>query len=454
MQKNGQSIIEYVLIAVLVILGVVIMGAYVLRSTNAHFKIWDEAVQDTFQEHITQAPQSAVPYIPTNCNCWDNSETCGSYGAGIQCASNERVWGHSCNILGCDGRASSYCQHDDACCLQYFQQACGTLPFHASGVSPTGFTRVTIAANATNKLPGTSYAYYSTAQGTCTANTSCPAGTECTSVAAGGTKHCFTTSCSYGEHTWSTQCADLAVACFPEHACDPTCTGVNLADGSIVFCATGNTSPPAPGTGGLLQNSPVTYVGGGCPTGCSGSEQPAPNGTGNTTCVSGVPSACTGAAPCAGYCNECAGNFPSYAPGTGTIISCINVFNVAPAITTAAYGACAVNGACTQSATTYETWNCGDTDVSWIYGCRQAGKIFQVRNNCSFNICPTEADIKITSVNASPTQLTSGCTGCSCCDDYGSYPHCNSQPDTCAGQTGATPTCQCQVNMTVTSTTS
>jgi Flp pilus assembly pilin Flp len=56
MNKHGQSIIEYVLIAVLVILGIVIMGPYVLRSVNAHFKLWDDGVQDSFTENITQAP--------------------------------------------------------------------------------------------------------------------------------------------------------------------------------------------------------------------------------------------------------------------------------------------------------------------------------------------------------------------------------------------------------------
>jgi hypothetical protein len=38
MNKRGQSIIEYALIAVLVILGIYFMGPYVLRSVGAHFK--------------------------------------------------------------------------------------------------------------------------------------------------------------------------------------------------------------------------------------------------------------------------------------------------------------------------------------------------------------------------------------------------------------------------------
>jgi len=48
MNERGQSIIEYTLIAVLVILGIVYMGPYALRSVNAYFKLWDDSVQDSF----------------------------------------------------------------------------------------------------------------------------------------------------------------------------------------------------------------------------------------------------------------------------------------------------------------------------------------------------------------------------------------------------------------------
>src|SRR5476651_1166286 len=96
MNKCCQSIIEYALIAILVILGIVFMGPYVLRSVNAHFKIWDTGVQATFKEHITQAPVNDVPNIPTNCLCANAPETgpagCGGTGVNIQCAGNQRVY--------------------------------------------------------------------------------------------------------------------------------------------------------------------------------------------------------------------------------------------------------------------------------------------------------------------------------------------------------------------------
>ncbi len=54
--RHGQSLIEYSLIVLLVILGIVVMGPYVLRSINAHFKIWDEEIQDSHNERFNSLP--------------------------------------------------------------------------------------------------------------------------------------------------------------------------------------------------------------------------------------------------------------------------------------------------------------------------------------------------------------------------------------------------------------
>ena len=59
LRKKGQSFIEYSIIAVLVILGVVVMGPYVLRSINAHFKMWDDQVQDSHNERLDILPDAS-----------------------------------------------------------------------------------------------------------------------------------------------------------------------------------------------------------------------------------------------------------------------------------------------------------------------------------------------------------------------------------------------------------
>ena len=45
--------IEYALIVTIVIFAIMVMGPYVLRSINAHFKMWDDQVQDAHNERLT-----------------------------------------------------------------------------------------------------------------------------------------------------------------------------------------------------------------------------------------------------------------------------------------------------------------------------------------------------------------------------------------------------------------
>ena len=52
-ERQGQSLIEYALIATIVIFGIVMMGPYVLRSIQAHFKMWDDQIQDSHNERFT-----------------------------------------------------------------------------------------------------------------------------------------------------------------------------------------------------------------------------------------------------------------------------------------------------------------------------------------------------------------------------------------------------------------
>ena len=52
-KKQGQSLVEYALIVIIVIFGIVMMGPYVLRSIQAHFKMWDDQVQDSHNERFT-----------------------------------------------------------------------------------------------------------------------------------------------------------------------------------------------------------------------------------------------------------------------------------------------------------------------------------------------------------------------------------------------------------------
>jgi hypothetical protein len=201
MNKNGQSMIEYMFIAILVILGVVIMGPYVLRSVNAHFKIWDESVQDSSTENITQAPVGDVPPIISTCPpCTDIAGSCGGSATGLQCGANQRNYSHNCTPMLCDGAPASYCQSDPTCCTAWTNIGCGTIPV---GQSPTS------------------------------------------------------DNCNYGFEIQGQQCGNNnTVQCIANPSCNPQCLGV-ISPGSL-FCATNTASPP---TTGLNQSYGITYVG-------------------------------------------------------------------------------------------------------------------------------------------------------------------------------------------------
>ncbi len=54
--KRGQHAIEYAIMMILVMVGIIIMGRYVIRSWNANLKGWEDSAIDSMQEPITQVP--------------------------------------------------------------------------------------------------------------------------------------------------------------------------------------------------------------------------------------------------------------------------------------------------------------------------------------------------------------------------------------------------------------
>ena len=173
------------------------MGPYVLRSVGAHFKLWDESVQDSFTEKLTQVPVNNVPNIPLNCNCTTTAGSCGSSTS--LCAGNQREYEHTCSIQGCDGAPASSCQPDSACCTAWASTGCGTIPLGQ---------------------PATS------------------------------------TNCNYGYQIQSKQCGSgTSIQCVQNASCPkPTCLGI-LSPGAL-YCTTHSTTVPA----NLTQNYGISYV--------------------------------------------------------------------------------------------------------------------------------------------------------------------------------------------------
>jgi hypothetical protein len=117
---KGQSIIEYVMIIILVMTGIIVAGPYLLRSVNAHFKLWDDTVQDSFDDRIVEArPDQIRIDIPPDCKSCPSSWTgsCGTAqknGPG-QCDETEAVWQTHCPI-GCDPTPIYSCHADETRC--------------------------------------------------------------------------------------------------------------------------------------------------------------------------------------------------------------------------------------------------------------------------------------------------------------------------------------------------
>jgi len=268
MKKRGQSLVEYVLIIVLVITGVVVMGPYVLRSVGAHFKLWDEGVQDSFQENIVQANINTVPAITSNCSCsYVSSGQCGAGTLGSSCGKTDMILNLVCSsgLPGCSNQPGTECRYDptDCCKTATPTGICGSIPL------PTD------SSGAVQTVP--------------------------TTPIAG--------NCYMGQEVYE-KCGDITTTtCQTDHAdCPPpACEGiVNTA--TAIGC-------PNSGTNYLNQNNQVSYVASPTlPADCTSNSTPA--------CTYCLPAT---TATCQFYCNSANHYFLNLA-GTG----CESQFEVAP----------------------------------------------------------------------------------------------------------------------------
>ncbi len=226
------------------------MGPYVLRSINGHFKLWDEGVQDSFEENLRQAPVNAVPPINTNCLCTMYSTGCGSSLAGVQCGSNQKEHYWTCNLQGCYVPPSQ-CINDPSCCAAPGKEnKCGNSPIPPNGVPPGG------------PCP-----------------TGWPTNISCIPPPANDPDNCY-----YGEEIWGYQCGNnYSIECVQDSGCRmPECIGSIQFPLSTYSCNTNSQIPLNYSPLGLSQDTPITYVDypnladcqNGCSTTCNGSTDP------------------------------------------------------------------------------------------------------------------------------------------------------------------------------------
>ncbi|MBF0386586.1 MAG: hypothetical protein HQL20_01865 [Candidatus Omnitrophica bacterium] len=139
-KNNGQSVLEYVLLATIIIVGIIIGGPLLLKSVQGYFKLTDDSVQDSTSERFVQGganglkarecvctPGPAVlPNIKTQypeyaaaVQTWSK----GDCGAGNNNAS-QRYYSRTCSPIKCG--AEEAWLDDSECCTQDKPVGCGT----------------------------------------------------------------------------------------------------------------------------------------------------------------------------------------------------------------------------------------------------------------------------------------------------------------------------------------
>jgi hypothetical protein len=130
---KGQHLTEYTLMIILVIISIVIMGPYVVRSWNAHLKGWDDGVKDSMEEPLTQAPVPNIPPLACSCGVWKPVD-CGLSNKAASCTSLQMLWERECRPLSC--AVFGRCDVNADCCTPWEELDCGVVAPH--GTEPDG----------------------------------------------------------------------------------------------------------------------------------------------------------------------------------------------------------------------------------------------------------------------------------------------------------------------------
>ncbi|MBF0490549.1 MAG: hypothetical protein HQL15_08020, partial [Candidatus Omnitrophica bacterium] len=136
-KTHGQSIIEYTVLAMLIIVGTIVMGPYLIRSINAQFKLWQESIDDSTNDRMQQGGSINIASVDCHANPLTNGG-CGARGNVKQCKPNERYQYTPCTIgTCCYGKDfSETCTADPTCCDEVTSCSGGGLLTGCCGTTP------------------------------------------------------------------------------------------------------------------------------------------------------------------------------------------------------------------------------------------------------------------------------------------------------------------------------
>lgn len=127
--KNNlaQSVIEYTVIATLVMAGIFIIGPYIIRSFNAHLKGYEDSVVDAQNDPLLQGSPDDIS-VPGQCDCAPfTDQGCGSPGG---CPRKEMHKERVCFPPGCETTINppidtDICEEACGCCEDYLDDVNG-----------------------------------------------------------------------------------------------------------------------------------------------------------------------------------------------------------------------------------------------------------------------------------------------------------------------------------------
>jgi len=189
--KEGQHTIEYAVLMILIMAGIVTMGRYVVRSWNANLKGWEDSAIDSMEDPLIEVDPPPLP----DCTGSDwTDQGCGlsrldvCTGSPVVCAPTQMTSTRSYRPPGCQcvlGALTTQCTDNDCCCETPVAVACGDLM--SPGAAP-------------------------------------PA---CTST---GLSPTIATGCPYGQMGYSTRCGgNTFVGCRPDISCILNCPTEDLS---------------------------------------------------------------------------------------------------------------------------------------------------------------------------------------------------------------------------------
>jgi len=137
--KEGQHTIEYAVLMILIMAGIITMGRYVIRSWNANLKGWEDSAIDSMEDPLIEVSPPPLPactsgdWIELGCGigfvnvCTGNLTSCPQ----TSITSRQSYAPPGCQCPQSDAAAIE-CVANDCCCETPVATGCGTTPGDSS----------------------------------------------------------------------------------------------------------------------------------------------------------------------------------------------------------------------------------------------------------------------------------------------------------------------------------